>query len=98
MSAALPDPIGPPAPPAVADPAPSAEESQSTFRTVLQQPGVRALWIASLISYLGDTFSAMALFILINQVTHSTLSLAGIGVAQTLPLFLGIVAGVLVDR
>src|SRR4051794_34554253 len=98
MPDALSDPVGPPVPAPAADPAPAAGELRPTFRTVLQHPGVRALWIASLISYLGDTFSAMALFLLINQVTHSTLSLAAIGVAQTLPLFLGIVAGVLVDR
>ena len=74
------------------------EGAPATFRSVLAQRPLRALWLASLISYLGDTFGAMALFILINNVTHSTLALGAVGLADTLPLFLGIIAGVLVDR
>ncbi len=70
----------------------------ATFGTVLGQPAVRALWLASLISYVGDTFGIMALFILVNQVTHSTVALATVGVAQTIPLLFALVAGVLVDR
>lgn len=71
---------------------------RATFRSVLAHRPVRALWVASLISYVGDTFAVMALFILINNVTHSTAVLAAVGLAQTLPLFLGLWAGVLVDR
>jgi DHA3 family macrolide efflux protein-like MFS transporter len=65
---------------------------------VLAQPAIRALWIASLISYVGDAFGALALFVLVNSSTHSTLALASLGITQTLPLFLGVGAGVLVDR
>lgn len=82
-----------------AEPQPQASTAApATFRSVLSQPPLRSLWIASVISYLGDTFGAMALFILINDLTHSTAALAGVGLAQTLPLFLGVAAGVLVDR
>ena len=75
-----------------------ADADTASFRSVLAHQPVRALWIASLISYVGDTFAAMALFISVNAVTHSTLALSAVGLAQTLPLFLGIIAGVLVDR
>jgi predicted MFS family arabinose efflux permease len=71
---------------------------KATFRLVLGQRAVRALWLASLISYVGDTFTIMALFILVNTVTGSTVMLAAVGVIQTLPLFIGVLAGVLVDR
>jgi MFS family permease len=71
---------------------------KATFRSVLGHRAVRALWFASLISYVGDTFTTMALFILVNTVTGSTVMLAAVGVVQTLPLFIGVLAGVLVDR
>ena len=74
------------------------EPDRATFRTVLKQPAVRALWLASLISYVGDTFGIMALFILVNHVTHSTVALATVGIVQTIPLLLALVAGLLVDR
>jgi MFS family permease len=81
------DPQAAPAPPPPA-----------TFRSVLSHRAVRALWLASVISYVGDTFGVMALFILINNVTHSTVALAAVGLVQTLPLFVGVLAGVFVDR
>jgi DHA3 family macrolide efflux protein-like MFS transporter len=59
---------------------------------------MRWLWLASLISYLGDTFGAMALLLVINDRTHSTAALAGVGLTQTLPLFAGVATGLLVDR
>lgn len=75
-----------------------APAPHATFKSVLSQPAVRALWLASLISYVGDTFGIMALFILVNHVTHSTVALAAVGVAQTIPMLFALVAGVLVDR
>lgn len=81
-----------------AAPPQSLPAAPATFRSVLGRPAVRSLWIASVISYMGDTFGAMALFILINDLTHSTAALAGVGLAQTIPLFFGVAAGVLVDR
>jgi MFS family permease len=77
---------------------PEAAPVRATFRTVLGRPAVRALWLASLISYVGDTFGIMALFILVNHITHSTVALATVGVVQTIPLLLALVAGLLVDR
>ncbi len=76
----------------------STSPAKATFGSVLGHRAVRALWIASLISYVGDTFTVMALFILVNTVTGSTVLLAAVGVVQTLPLFIGLLAGVLVDR
>lgn len=75
-----------------------AKKPKVTFRSILQKPAVRALWIASLISYVGDTFSTLALFILVNHVTHSTVAIAAVGAVQLIPLVFAIVAGVLVDR
>lgn len=75
-----------------------APTPRATFASVLSQPHVRALWLASLISYVGDTFGIMALFILVNHVTHSTVALATVGIVQTIPLLFALVAGVLVDR
>jgi len=69
-----------------------------TFRSVLGQPAVRNLWLASLISYVGDTFGTLALFLLVSRVTGSTGALGAVALVQTLPLFLGVVAGLLVDR
>jgi len=69
-----------------------------TFRSVLSQPHIRTLWIASLLSYLGDPFGTMALFVAVNQVTGTTTALGAVGLVQTLPLFLGLIAGTLVDR
>jgi MFS family permease len=40
----------------------------------------------------------MALLLVINDRTHSTAALAVVGLAQTLPLFVGVATGVLVDR
>ena len=54
--------------------------------------------MATLISYLGDSFTSMALLILVNQVTHSTLALATVAVAETVPVLFGLIAGALVDR
>jgi MFS family permease len=90
-------------PPGSSDPSPGsapapAPAPRATFSSVLSQPAVRALWLASLISYVGDTFGIMALFILVNHVTQSTVALATVGVVQTIPLLFALVAGVLVDR
>src|SRR5690348_14142919 len=76
----------------------AAPAPPATFRSVLRRAPVRWLWLASLISYLGDTFGAMALLLVINDRTHSTAALAGVGLAQTLPLFVGVATGILVDR
>ena len=102
------EPVGagtlPPAPPdhapvgATQAPSAGVPPPLVTFNSVLSQPAVRALWLASLISYVGDTFGIMALFILVNHVTHSTVALATVGVVQTIPLLFALVAGVLVDR
>lgn len=69
-----------------------------TFGSVLSQPAVRALWLATLISYLGDSFSAMALLILVNHVTQSTVALATVAVAETVPILFAVITGALVDR
>ncbi|MBF6611568.1 MAG: MFS transporter [Chloroflexi bacterium] len=70
----------------------------ASFGSVLRQPAVRALWLASFISYVGDTFSTIALFILVNDVTNSTVALGAVGAVQIVPLLFAIPAGVMVDR
>ncbi|MDP5182611.1 MFS transporter [Blastococcus sp. BMG 814] len=69
------------------------------MRTVLAQPDFRRLWTARTISQWGDVFSFVALAILIYRLTGSGLGVAGVVVAEIVPvLLLAPLAGVLVDR
>lgn len=57
------------------------------------------LWLAQIISKLGDVFYNVAIMVAVFEQTGSALQTAGVMVATTLPSFLlGPVAGVLVDR
>lgn len=69
------------------------------MRSVLAQPAFRRLWTARTVSQSGDVFSFVAVAILIYQLTGSGLGVAGVVVAEILPvLLIGPVAGVVVDR
>jgi len=66
---------------------------------VLAQPGYRRLWAARTISQWGDTFSFVAVALLIYDLTGSGVGVSGLVVAEILPvLLLAPVAGPLVDR
>ncbi|MEX2289503.1 MAG: MFS transporter [Mycobacteriales bacterium] len=75
------------------------DQHRPGFRTVLAQPQFRRLWTARTVSQSGDVFSFVALAILIYRLTGSGLGVAGVVVAEILPvLLLAPVAGVVVDR
>src|SRR5437660_11750759 len=59
----------------------------------------RVLWAGQIVSQLGDWFNFVTLQAVLLQLTGSATSVAGLWIAQSLPLFfLGPVAGVVVDR
>ena len=70
------------------------------YLTFLQHnPQYRTLWLASVVTMLGDWFNAIGTVILINRYTGSGTAVAALFLARTLPSFLlGPLAGVLADR
>ena len=70
----------------------------SLARLLRQQP-YRQLWTARTVSQWGDAFNTVALLLLVHSLTGSGLGVAGVVVAEILPvLALAPLAGVLVDR
>lgn len=71
-----------------------------TFTALLvHNPQFRRLWIAQVVSQLGDWFNAVAVYALLLDLTGSATLVAAMMVVQLLPLALvGPVAGVVVDR
>ena len=64
-----------------------------------RRPGYRNLWLASLVSLLGDWFNTIASVMIVNRYTETDLAISWILIARTLPRFLiGPFAGVLADR
>ena len=77
----------------------SATAPAPKFYSILANTEFRKLWIGQVISNVGDNFTAIAQLVLVNQITGSTLALAAMAIALTLPkLLFGVVAGVFVDR
>lgn len=69
------------------------------LRSVFALPDYRRLWTARTVSQWGDTFRFVALAVLVYQLTGSGLGVAGVVVAEILPvLLIAPMAGVLVDR
>ena len=63
------------------------------------RPGYRNLWLASLVSLLGDWFNTIASMMIVNRYTETDLAISWILIARTLPRFLiGPLAGVVADR
>jgi MFS family permease len=68
-------------------------------RSPLRDPGFARLWAAGLVSDLGDWMLLIGLPVFVFQLTGSALTTATVFVVETVPaLFVGQVAGVLVDR
>ncbi len=66
---------------------------------VLRQRNFALLWLAGLISMMGDWMLIVALPITVYQLTDSPVATSGILIANRIPsLFLGSIAGVFVDR
>lgn len=58
-----------------------------------------ALWIGQLVSQIGDQFVIIAVLVLINRLTDSTVSVGIVGLCFTAPpLLLGLLGGVFADR
>lgn len=69
------------------------------FSLLRTRPAYRALWLAQVISLMGDWFNTIALVVIINRYTDSGLAVGGFFVARALPPFLfGPIAGVVADR
>jgi MFS family permease len=63
------------------------------------RPGYRNLWLASVVSLLGDWFNTIASVMIVNRYTDTDMAISWILIAKTLPrFFLGPLAGVLADR
>lgn len=71
-----------------------------TFTALLRHnPQFRRLWLAQVVSQLGDWFNAVAVYALLLDLTGSASLVAAMMVVQLLPLALvGPLAGVIVDR
>lgn len=68
-------------------------------RAVLRIAEFRKLFVAQAISDVGDGMTFMALFFLVNALTHSPAVLAGLSIAVAVPSMVGgILAGAVADR
>lgn len=71
----------------------------NNFKTLLSIRDFRMLWFGQVVSDFGDGMTLLGVLILTQRLTGSTLALAGVAIASTLPMILfGIPAGALVDR
>ena len=69
------------------------------IRTLIAIADFRRLWLGQMISDFGDGLTLLGLLILTQRLTGSTLALAGVAIAATLPMIIfGLPAGALVDR
>ena len=68
-------------------------------RAVLRLPEFRKLFVAQAVSDIGDGMTFMALLLLVNELTHSTLALAVLSIAVAVPSMVGgVFAGAYADR
>lgn len=64
-----------------------------------KRPSFRKLWLAALISLMGDWFNTIASMMIVNRYTETDLAISWILIARTLPRFLlGPLVGVFADR
>jgi MFS family permease len=69
------------------------------MRLLLQNRGLRLIFIANLVSMIGSGMNTAAVTWFVLQATHSELSLSGLVVIQTIPaLFMLPFTGVIIDR
>jgi MFS transporter, DHA3 family, macrolide efflux protein len=93
-------PIPTGAPPAeMFEPVERPRLSARTILNLIKRPGLRNIWFAQVVSQLGDGMFTTAIALAVLDRTNSGTALSLTVIAQFLPfLFLGIVAGALVDR
>ena len=72
----------------------------SGYRSLLtQNREYRRLWLAEIVSFLGDWFNTIALYTIVQEMSGSGRAIALVMVAKTLPVFLVVpLAGPIVDR
>jgi len=69
------------------------------LRELLAIPDFRRLWLAQIVSDVGDSLALVTLLFLVQRLTGSTVALAGVAIAIAVPsLMFGLVSGVFVDR
>jgi MFS family permease len=92
----------PPTPDAKGERALAFEQPRLTARRLtrlLRHPGLRNIWLAQIVSQLGDGMFTVAIALAVLDRTNSGTALSLTVIAQFLPfILLGIVAGALVDR
>lgn len=72
---------------------------ESPYRSLLRNRSFMALWLGQAVSFLGDYFYFLAIPIMVNKLTGSTLMVGISTISTALPvLLLGPLAGVFVDR
>jgi MFS family permease len=77
----------------------AAQVPKITPFAVFRNPSFARMWLAQLISTIGDSFTLIASGILIFRLTGSALSVGLMLMATSIPtLLIGMVAGVFVDR
>lgn len=74
--------------------------SAPTYRELLEtNADYRRLWMGEVVSFLGDWFSTIAVFAMVQTLTSSAFAVTLVLVLRTLPVFLMVpIAGPLVDR
>lgn len=73
--------------------------TQAGLVDTLRNKNLFALWIGQLISQMGDQFTTIAVLLLVNNLTASTLPLAILALSLTVPqIIFGLLGGVFVDR
>ncbi|MEV0055640.1 MFS transporter [Saccharopolyspora shandongensis] len=78
---------------------PAAEHDRITVRALLARPGYRRWWAAAAISRAGDVLAGVTLLLLVLDRTGSGTGVAGVVIADVLPvLLLAPLAGIVVDR
>ncbi|WP_190813833.1 MFS transporter [Saccharopolyspora pogona] len=78
---------------------PAAEPGRITVRELLARPVYRRWWAAAVISRAGDILAGVTLLLLVLDRTGSGLGVAGVVIADVVPVLLfAPVAGVVVDR
>lgn len=85
--------------PAMFEPVKQPRLDARTILRLIRRPGLRNIWFAQVVSQLGDGMFTTAIALAVLDRTNSGTALSLTVIAQFLPfLFLGIVAGALVDR
>src|SRR5680860_640972 len=70
-----------------------------SYARVIRSPSYFPLWLSQLVSSFGDTLHYIALVVLVFEITGRGVAVAVLVVAEIAPvLFLGPVAGVIIDR